>query len=309
MKKILLTCPPMIGQLARFRERFDEYGFEVTAPEVVQTLSEDKLIEMVPSYDGWIIGDDPATAAVFTAGRAGRLRAAVKWGVGVDNVDFKACERLEIPIKNTPGMFGAEVADLAICYLIGLARDAFFIDREIREGRWPKPSGISLLGRTVGVVGLGDIGGNIVRRCLALGLKVIGWDPVVKSVPEHVTHRLWPEGIGECDFIIFACALTPATEHMFDDGLLNKLKFGVRLINVSRGGLLNEAVLVKALKSGLVLGAALDVFESEPLHKCHELRNFQQCIFGSHNASNTADAVERTSFLALDIMKSHLHGD
>jgi D-3-phosphoglycerate dehydrogenase len=233
----------------------------------------------------------------------------VKWGVGVDNVDFQACERLGIPIENTPGMFGAEVADLAICYLIGLARDAFFIDREIREGRWPKPSGISLMGRTVGVVGLGDIGGNIARRCLALGLKVIGWDPGVKSIPKQVTYQRWPEGIEDCDFIVFACALTPATEHMFNDDLLNKLKFGVRLINVSRGGLVNERVLVKALKSGLVLGAALDVFESEPLHKCHELRSFQQCVFGSHNASNTADAVERTSFLALDLMKSQLNGD
>ena len=207
MKKVLVTCPPMLRQLSRFHQTFVDCDFDVTAPDVVQTLSEEELIWMVPEHDGWIIGDDPATAGVFRAGKAGRLKAAVKWGVGVDNVDFKACEELDIPIVNTPGMFGAEVADLAICYLIGLARDAFFIDREIRSGRWPKPTGISLLDRTVGVVGLGDIGSNVARRANVLGLNVIGWDPKVTLAPPNVDVKSWPDGVGGCDFIVFACAL------------------------------------------------------------------------------------------------------
>ena len=117
---------------------------DITTPDVVQTLTVDELIDIVPQHDGWIIGDDPATFEVFEAGKAGQLKVAVKWGIGVDNVDFAACDRLGIPITNTPGMFGAEVADLAMCYILGLARDAFFIDREVRSGNWPKPAGISL---------------------------------------------------------------------------------------------------------------------------------------------------------------------
>jgi len=124
--KILITCPPMLRQIDKFREKFAGLDIDITTPNVVQTLTVEKLKEIVPQHDGWIIGDDPATSEVFEAGKAGQLKVAVKWGIGVDNVDFAACDRLGIPITNTPGMFGAEVADLAMCYILGLARDAFF---------------------------------------------------------------------------------------------------------------------------------------------------------------------------------------
>ena len=121
--KILVTCPPMLGLQDEFVPTMRDQGHEVHCPAVTQTLSERELVELVPQFDGWIIGDDPATLAVFEAGRNGRLRAAVKWGIGVDNVDFDACASLGISITNTPGMFGAEVADLKIGYLIALARE------------------------------------------------------------------------------------------------------------------------------------------------------------------------------------------
>lgn len=308
MKKVLVTCPPMLRQLTRFSEMFLKFNFDVTAPDVVQTLSEEELIELVPAHDGWIIGDDPATARVFEAGKAGRLKAAMKWGVGVDNVDFKACEDLGISIANTPGMFGAEVADIAICYLIGTARNVFYIDREIRAGGWPKPAGISLSGRTVGVVGLGDIGSNVAKRAAALGLNIVGWDPAAGLVPEYVRHKTWPEGIGECDFIVFACALNKVTKHIFNMQLLSLLKPGVRIVNVSRGGLIDEKALLIGLEEGKVASAALDVFESEPLALSHPLREHKQLIFGSHNSSNTSDAVIRTSEKALQMMKDFLNG-
>jgi D-3-phosphoglycerate dehydrogenase len=104
--KILVTCPPMLGMKEDFIPVIEEAGFEAVCPEVSQTLSEGKLIELVPECVGWIIGDDPATRSVFEAGVAGKLTAAVKWGIGVDNVDFEACKDLGIPITNTPGMFG-----------------------------------------------------------------------------------------------------------------------------------------------------------------------------------------------------------
>ena len=175
--KVLITCPPMLKQINEFKETFKNLKFDVTAPEIIQTMSENELIKILPEHDGWIIGDDPATSQVFKAGKRGKLKAAVKWGIGTDNVDFEACKELNIPIINTPGMFGAEVADLAMCYLLGLARDAFFIDREVRTGNWPKPAGVSLSGKILGIVGLGDIGKNIAKRAHAHELNIIGWDP------------------------------------------------------------------------------------------------------------------------------------
>ena len=132
--KILVTCPPMLGMIDSFRPLFAKYGAEITTPSVVQTLSVAELVQLVPNHDGWIIGDDPATREVFVAGKAGLLKAAVKWGIGVDNVDFEACKELEIPIANTPNMFGAEVADIAMGYVVALARETFQIDDGVRQG-------------------------------------------------------------------------------------------------------------------------------------------------------------------------------
>ena len=112
--KILITCPPMLRMIDAFRPLFQRHGADITTPDVVQILSVGELKHLVPLHDGWIIGDDPATRDVFEAGRAGRLKAAVKWGIGVDNVDFAACRDLGIPIINTPQMFGGEVADIKV---------------------------------------------------------------------------------------------------------------------------------------------------------------------------------------------------
>src|SRR3546814_10081018 len=135
------------------------------------------MVDLLPQYEGWIIGDDPATRRVVEAGKAGRLKAAVKWGIGVDNVDFAACKDLDIPIVNTPNMFGGEVADVAVGYVIGLARQLFQIDRGIRAGEWPKPAGMSLAGKRVALVGFGDIGRSTARRLAAFDMPIIAYDP------------------------------------------------------------------------------------------------------------------------------------
>lgn len=305
--KVLITCPPMLRQIDQFRSVFSGLGIEITTPDVVQTLTIEELLEIVPQHDGWIIGDDPATAEVFEAGKSGNLKAAVKWGIGVDNVDFAACERLAIPITNTPGMFGAEVADLAMCYILGLARDAFFIDREVRQGGWPKPAGISLAGRTLGIVGLGDIGRNIAKRAYAHDLNIIGWDPYAKSLPDHIKlYSQWPAGVDSCDFIVFACALNVENQHLFNESTLSHVKPGLRLVNVSRGPLIKESALLEGLSKGLVAAAALDVFEVEPLAQDNELLDHPKCILGSHNGSNTVDAVIRASNEAIKLLSGML---
>ena len=307
--KVLVTCPPMLRQIDQFWDMFEGLGIEITTPDVVQTLSVDELLAIVPQHDGWIIGDDPANAEVFEAGKAGQLKAAVKWGIGVDNVDFDACEKLGIPITNTPGMFGAEVADLAMCYVLGLARDAFFIDREIRKGGWPKPAGISLAGKTIGIVGLGDIGRNIAKRARAHDLNVIGWDPYAKSVPDYVKVRgAFPVDVSRCDFIVFACALTEDNHHLLNESILGLLKPGVRVVNVSRGPLIKETALLEGLANGVITSAALDVFEVEPLSQSNEILNHPKCIVGSHNGSNTIDAVVRASYEAIRLLDAMLKG-
>ncbi len=306
---ILITCPPMLRSIEAFRLRFKELNFEIVTPTVVQTLSEDELLALVPEVDGWIIGDDPATARVFEAGRRGRLRAAVKWGVGVDNVDFDACGRLGIRIGNTPGMFGREVADLAYSYIVALARQSFFIDSGVKTGLWPKPAGMSLAGKTVALVGLGDIGRQLAKRLLVAEMNVIGYDPAFDSIalPDGVVKGSWPKRLEEADFLVLTCALNPATRHLLNATTLRIAREGVRVVNVARGALIDEAALIDALQSGRVHSAALEVFDIEPLPNLSRLRAFaDRCVFGSHNASNTIEAVARTSYQALELLHQFL---
>jgi D-3-phosphoglycerate dehydrogenase len=295
----------MLGMLGAFAPRLRAAGLDVEAPQVTQTLREEELLKLVPLCEGWILGDDPATRAIFEAGRAGRLRAVVKWGVGVDNVDFEAARDLEIAVANTPEMFGDEVADVALAYVIGLARGLFAIDRGVRGGGWPKPRGISLAGRTVALVGFGDVGRQLARRLLALGCRVIAYDPAFRPASglETVVQGSWPEALEEADFIVLTCALTARNHHLLDARILGRVRPGVRLVNVARGALVDEAALERALADGTVQSAALDVFEREPLPPDSPLRDLpDRVVLGSHNASNTEEGVRRASERAIELL-------
>lgn len=308
--KVLVTCPPMLRQMDRLADEFTRRGWEATTPDVVQTLTEEILCKLVPEHDGWIIGDDPANAAVVRAGAAGQLKAAVKWGAGTDNVEFPAFEAAGVPVTNTPGMFGNEVADIALGYLIGLARHTFEIHQGVLSGEWLKPTGMSLAGKTVALVGYGYIGRQLARRLQVCGMRVQVYDPMIDETmleeTEGQTLHRWPEALNGCDFICFTCALTDSNRHMLNADTLAQARQGVRIINVARGPLIDQVALIDALSSGQVSAAALDVFEEEPLALEDPLRAFPQNVFGSHNASNTLDAVIRTSLTAIELLEERL---
>ncbi|MBY7946265.1 phosphoglycerate dehydrogenase [Vibrio fluvialis] len=310
MKKVLVTCPPMLGLLDEFIEPAKELGLELIAAKTTQILSEEELISLLPNYDGWIIGDDPASKQVFEAGVSGELKAAVKWGIGVDNVDFEACKELNIPITNTPNMFGGEVADLGLCLMLSLARQTHYIDREIRLNKaWPKPAGMSISGKHIGVVGFGDIGENLVKRLSGFGVTATVYDPGVIGNKgfQFVERQDYPNGIEQCDFLVFTCSLNKHNYHMLNADVLKKMKPGAMIVNVARGPLIDEAALISALQSGHICAAALDVFEVEPLPAASPLRDMPQCIFGSHNGSNTVEGVRRATNKAIEEMAKFLH--
>ena len=180
--KILVTCPPMINMIENYKDLFEKYNLEFYCPKFTQVLTVEELINLVPKYDGWIIGDDPADRIVFEEGKKGKLKAAVKWGVGVDNVDFEACKELNIPITNVPNVFGEEVSDVAIGMLLNLTRKLHDINSETKKGNWYKPAGNSLTGKKVCLIGFGDIGRCTARKLLAFNLDVYVSDPGFEKV-------------------------------------------------------------------------------------------------------------------------------
>lgn len=306
MNKVLISCPPMLGAMAKLRDEFAVNGFEPIVVAMEQTLAAEELKELLPNVDGWILGDDLASEEVLAAGKQGGLRAVVKWGIGVDNVDFQAAKKLRIPIRNTPGMFNDEVADLALGYMIALARQTHFIDREVRAGNWPKPSGVSLRGKTLALIGMGNIGSAVAERALVCGMNVIGYDPAINIAPKGVVLKSWPNSLGDADFLIITASLNETTKRMINEQTIKLMKKGVRIVNVSRGGLITQSDLVNALQSGYIHSVAMDVFEDEPPSDTEGLFTHPLSIFGSHNASNTDDAVLLTSVKSIKLLRSLL---
>lgn len=309
--KVLVSCPPMLGLIDEFLPYAAECGMTLIPAQVTQTLTEEHLETLLPEVDGWIMGDDPATLRVLSAGRSGALKAAVKWGIGVDNVDFAACRQLNLPIANTPTMFGAEVADVALAYLIGLQRHLFRIDREMHAAPvWPKPVGNSLGGKHIGLIGLGDVGRHLAKRLLACDMQVTAYDPGIEGDAgiTGLQRATWPQQVATVDALIFTCALNAHNRHMLNAEVLQQAAPGLLVVNVARGPLIDEQALIAALQSGHVRAAALDVFEQEPLPVDSALRALPQCIFGSHNASNTREAVRRASHAAIERLQGFLFG-
>jgi phosphoglycerate dehydrogenase-like enzyme len=299
--RVLMTCPPALASASEYIDRLGEQGIEVVCAEVVQSLSEDDLIAVIGGFDAIVAGDDPLSARVLD--HADRLRLIARWGVGMDNVDMAAAEAHGIQVVNTPGAFTNEVADVAIGYLVLLSRNLHRVDAAVRAGHWAKPAGRSLAGRTLGIVGLGSIGRAVARRAMAMEMSVAGTD-----VSRDAAAAAEDEGVLLTDFagllersevLVLCSSLTDGNRHLIDRAAIAQMRPGAWLINVARGGLVDERALVAALGDGRIGAAALDVFEVEPLPPDSPLRSFEQVVLGSHNASNTRDAVGRVNDLVI----------
>lgn len=308
MFNVLVTAPPVVLQSERYRQLFLDNKMMPTFLESEQQVAKAVLLAKVGNFDGWMLGDDVCDREVLVAGKNGVLRGALRWGAGFDNVDFMAATELGIQIVNTPGTFANEVADMAIGYLIALAREIPQVSQKVFLGQWSKPTGSSLAEKTVGVVGLGIIGKAIVKRLQVLEMQVIGYDPqVIQEIQGSFEQLPWPAGVETLDYLILACPLTPENYRMINRSVLSLIKPSCKIINVARGGLIDERDLIWALREGKLSAAALDVFETEPLG-VSELLDFKQNIYGSHNASNTVEAVDRTTKIAVEKLARILGG-
>ncbi len=308
--KVLVTCPAFLQVIDEYREQCEEHGVSLVTPTVEQHLSEDALVALVGDVHGVVSGDDPFTERVIAA--APELKVFIKWGVGIDAIDVAALDRRGILFSNTPDVFGDEVADVAIGYMVMLARQLHVIDREVRGGQWAKTPGVTLRGRTAGVIGFGSIGQAVAQRVKALGMVALVSDVLDElqsvAVESGVEWSHLDDLLSTADFVILCCSLTPSNHHLMDATRLGQMKPGSYLINVARGRLVDEEALVLALEQGRLAGSAHDVFEEEPLAADHKLRAFPQCIFGSHNGYNTREAVHRVNLIALDKLYRGLNG-
>jgi D-3-phosphoglycerate dehydrogenase len=273
-------------------ELLRQAGFEL---DERQGLSGEALKEAVRSADGLIVRSGTRVTADLLDD-PGRLRAIVRAGVGVDNIDVAAATRKGIVVMNTPGGNSVSTAEHTIALLLALCRHVPAADLSIRQGKWERNRfvGCQLAGKTLGVIGLGRVGREVARRAAGLDLKVIGFDPFL--APDRAA-QLGIEAVGDldqllprCDILTVHTPLTAETRDLINAARIARMKPGARVINCARGGIINETALAEALQSGHLAGAALDVFTQEPPPPDHPLLKSPSVVVTPHLGASTVEA-------------------
>lgn len=296
MPTVLMTAPYMIPFLDRFKPVFEKYGIDLIVPDVQERMEENDLLKYTGQFDGAICGDDRYTERVLEA-CSPRLKVISKWGTGVDSIHADACSRLRIILARTPNAFTTPVADTVLGYMLAFARRGPWMDREMKNGKWEKIPGKALSECTLGIIGVGNIGKAVARRAKAFGMKVLGTDIV------DIDHVFVSESgiemtdlhflLSNSDFVSVNCDLNPTSYHLINAKTLAQMKPSAILINTARGPIVEENALVAALRSGQVGGAALDVFEVEPLPKESPLLKMENVMLAPHNSNSSPAAWER----------------
>ncbi|MBN2555529.1 MAG: phosphoglycerate dehydrogenase [Anaerolineales bacterium] len=274
------------------------------------TLSAAEVLPLVADCDGYIAGVDEIPAAVLQAST--RLKVISRYGVGVDRIDLEEARRLGIVVTNTPGANSSSVADLTVGLLLSLARQIPQAVQAVRAGSWPRINGVSLEGKTVGLLGFGSIGQLVARRLQAFDAEILVCDPRLAD-EESASH-----GIGVCtreellaraDFVSLHLPATDETRGLVDSDFLNQMKPGGYLINTARGELINDNALLAALDSGHLSGAGLDVFAAEPPDPANPLLNHPAVLATPHMAAHADGATNAMGRAALDDCLAVLRGE
>ncbi len=298
-------------------DKLSEKGIEVLRQagdievEVNTDLEPADLIKVIGDYEGLIIrSGTKVTREVIEA--AGKLKAVARAGVGVDNVDVDAATERGIVVMNTPGGNTVSTAEHTMALMLSLPRSIPRADQSLREGRWDRKKymGVQLYGKTLGIVGLGRIGSEVAMRARAFGMKTIACDPFTS--PEQAS-RLGVElvemdGIlSRSDYITVHTPITSETRHMISDDQFAEMKDGVRIVNCARGGIIDEAALLRAIESGKVAGAALDVYENEP-PTGNPLLSRDEVVATPHLGASTREAQVEVAIEAAEQMVEVLRG-
>jgi D-3-phosphoglycerate dehydrogenase len=281
-----------------------ERGASILAESGLQTdtrpgLKEDELCKIIGEYDGLIVRSaTTVTAKVIAAGK--KLQVVGRAGVGVDNIDLKAATQAGVIVQNTPLGNITSAAEHAIALLFSSVRNIPRADKEMKAGKWNKKglTGVELSGKTMGIMGMGKVGGIVAKVAKALEMTVLVYDPYLtdrKAEDLGVTKSPLETLLQKSDFITVHTPLTPETKGLIDLNKLKMMKKSARIINAARGGIVNEADLQQALKDGTIAGAALDVFEAEPLPADSPLRALENAVLTPHLGASTEEAQERVA--------------
>jgi len=302
MKNVLVSAPYMLPFMDRFSPVLEHFGIHSIIPEVHERLEADEILRHAGQFEGTICGDDRYSAEVIKACLPA-LKVISKWGTGIDSIDKEAAESMGVRVMNTPNAFTVPVSESVMSSMLNFARLQPWMDRAMKKGVWDKIPGHTLSESTLGVIGVGNCGKAVLRRARAFGMKLLGND-IVEIAPDFLVENgvemtTLEDLLQRADYISLNTTLTPSAYHLINAETLRLVKPNAVLINTSRGPVVHEAALVEALQQGRLRGAALDVFEQEPLPLDSPLLQMDNVLLSPHNTNSSPYYWERVHWNTL----------
>lgn len=307
--RVLLTTTSFQDTPGRHHDLLAAAGLEIVRER--GPLPEARMLELAGQFDAFLCGDDAITRAVIERSRP-RLKVISKYGIGLDKIDVKCATEFKIPVLFTPGVNHTTVAEHTFLLLLALEKNLLFHCDSTRAGGWKRKTGHEVMGKTIGIVGVGRIGKEVAIRARAFGMEPVGYD-LYWDDPFAARH-----GVKRAASLdeVFACAdylslhtnLTPETRNMVCAASLAKMKKGVIILNCARGEIVHTADIVAALQSGRVAGYGTDVLEQEPPPADHPLLKLPNCLVTPHIGSRTHESVQRQATCAVENLTFFLAG-
>jgi D-3-phosphoglycerate dehydrogenase len=310
--KILLTTTSFQDTPGLHHDVLKASGFEVVTAR--GPLAEPQILDLIAQhggFDGLLNGDDQITAKVIDAGLP-RLRVIAKYGIGLDSIDVKHATSNRIPVLFTPGVNHTTVAEHALGLMIALAKHFWPHLRSTKKGEWKRITGCELAGKTIAVLGVGRIGKELIKRAVAFDMKPRGfdlyWDADFAEKFGVARSHTVEEAVKDADIVSLHMNLDATNRGLFNKDLLGKMKRGAYLINTARGGLVDEADIAAACKSGYLGGYGADVVDQEPPPKSHPFTEIDNIIISPHVGSRTFESVQRQGLRAANNLVNFLSG-
>lgn len=301
--KVLVSDPILEIGLSVLKDA----GFEV---KYLPDASSEEKAEACKDVAGWVVrSGTKATADMIESAK--QLQVICRAGVGVDNIDIPAATRKGIVVMNTPDVNTFSAAEHTVAMMLALSRNIPMGHSSIMRGEWNRNAfvGSELRNKTLGVVGLGKIGREVIQRCRSFEMNILGFDPYVSQDifnEKEVKIVELDQLTKEADFITLHVPLTDSTKNLFDYERLCAMKPNARIINVARGGVIDEAGLAKALNEDKIAGAAIDVFSSEPIDKSNPLVHAKNIVLTPHLGASTTEAKEGASIAVCEQVRDYL---
>ena len=308
--KVLVTPTSYASQDESLKTDLEKEVAEVVYNTTGKPLSSIQLQDLLGDVDGMVAGLDEIDKAAIDA--APELKVISRYGIGYNNIDLKAAKKRSIVVTNTPGANAKSVAELSVALMLNLLRPIIQCSAQARQGQWPRYKGYSLENKTVGLIGLGAIGKEVARRLAGFDCEILAYDVIEDpefAAQQDVEYSTLDEILSRADIVSLHLPGNPETVGIVNDAFIGKMKSGAYLVNTARGDLIDEDALVKAIETGKLAGAALDVFQEEPPAKGHPFLKLENLILTPHMGAHADSATNAMGRMALSECLKVLRGE